>query len=88
MSDTQTKFKEFLPHYQYGEIKDIIKETGLTRPTIDKFLKGDFDGLTIKNLKKLCTYFALNVWIEKIVIVDSEFYPILDLVDLNEGNNG
>lgn len=84
MSDTQTKFKEFLPDYQYGQIKDILKETGLTRPTIAKFLNGEFDQLVVKNLKKLCDFYGLVVWIESPEnygsgCVESEFYPISDL---------
>ena len=87
-------FKTFL----YNQVKtvppitEIIKETGLTRPTIAKFLNGEFDQLAVKNLKKLCDFYGLVVWIESpelygTDITESEFYPISDLhVELDKAN--
>lgn len=36
------------------KIKDIMEETSLTRPTVMRFLAGDFDNLQIKNFVALC----------------------------------
>lgn len=36
------------------KIKDIMEETSLTRPTVMRFLAGNFDNLQIKNFVALC----------------------------------
>ena len=90
--------KEDFKLFLYNKLKtvppitEIMKETGLTRPTITKFLKGDFDKIVVKNLKKLCDFYGLVVWIESpelygTDITESEFYPISDLyVELDKAN--
>jgi hypothetical protein len=47
------------------KISDIMSETELTRPTVTKFLNGDLDQLSIKNLKKLCDSTGLVISIEQ-----------------------
>jgi predicted XRE-type DNA-binding protein len=47
------------------KVADIMQETELTRPTVNKFLNGDLDQLSIKNLKKLCNSTGLVISIEQ-----------------------
>lgn len=45
------------------KINTIMEQTGLTRPTINKFMKGDINSISVGVLKKLCASTNTNVFI-------------------------
>jgi DNA-binding Xre family transcriptional regulator len=49
-------------------ISELMIETDLTAPTVTKFIKGDLDQLSVKNLKKLCK--ACNIQLSLFKFLD------------------
>ena len=63
-----TGFKAFLKPTK--RIVDVMKETGLSRPTVMRFYAGQLDELSLKNLKVLCDCFGMAILIQRFDIKD------------------